>query len=85
MRSLPDDITSLPWVHNYGFLNKNNPAEYRTLIEIMKTQDIFLFPSKAECSSIALCEANAFGLALSMIPGAQEITWRTVRMDICYR
>ena len=62
MRSLPDDITSLPWVHNYGFLNKNNPAEYRTLIEIMKTQDIFLFPSKAECSSIALCEANAFGL-----------------------
>ena len=28
----------------------------------MSNQDIFLFPSKAECSSIALCEANGFGL-----------------------
>ena len=32
------------------------------LISIMREQDIFLFPSKAECSSIALCEANGFGL-----------------------
>lgn len=28
----------------------------------MREQDLFLFPSKAECSSIALCEANGFGL-----------------------
>ncbi len=62
MRSLPSVVTDLPWVHNHGFLNKNNPREYRRLIEIMAAQDIFLFPSKAECSSIALCEANGFGL-----------------------
>lgn len=62
MRELPAEIASQPWVHNHGFLNKNNTNEYRHLIEIMSRQHIFLFPSRAECSSIALCEANAFGL-----------------------
>lgn len=62
MRNLPDSMTSLSFVHNYGFLNKNVEEEYNRIVEIMKEQDIFLFPSKAECSSIALCEANGFGL-----------------------
>ena len=62
MKELPKDITNQTWVYNHGFLNKNNPEEYKRLINIMSIQDIFLFPSKAECSSIALCEANAFGL-----------------------
>ncbi len=62
IRDLPERIDSLSWVHNYGFLNKNNANDYHTLINIMSKQDIFLFPSIAECSSIALCEANAFGL-----------------------
>ncbi len=62
MRKLPDKIASQPWVHNHGFLNKNITEEYHRLIDIMSRQHIFLFPSRAECSSIALCEANAFGL-----------------------
>ena len=62
MKELPDEIATQPWVFNHGFLNKNNPDEYKKLIRIMSQQDIFLFPSRAECSSIALCEANAFGL-----------------------
>lgn len=62
MRELPAEIASQPWVVNHGFLNKNNPNEYHQLIEVMSQQDIFLFPSRAECSSIALCEANGFSL-----------------------
>lgn len=62
MKELPNEIKSQPWVYNHGFLNKNNPEEYQRLIDIMSNQDIFLFPSRAECSSIAVCEANAFGL-----------------------
>ena len=62
MKELPNEIATQPWVFNHGFLNKNNPDEYKKLIRIMSQQDIFLFPSRAECSSIALCEANAFGL-----------------------
>lgn len=62
MRQLPAEISPKPWVINHGFLNKNNPEEYRKLIRVMSEMDIFLFPSRAECSSIALCEANGFGL-----------------------
>ncbi len=62
MRRLPGEAEGLPWVVNHGFLNKNNPEEYRRLVGIMGEMDIFLFPSRAECSSIALCEANGFGL-----------------------
>lgn len=50
------------YIKTFGFLNKNIKSDYKKMIEIMSNQDIFLFPSKAECSSIALCEANGFGL-----------------------
>ena len=43
------------YIKSYGFLNKNERPSYEQLIAIMNEQDIFLFPSKAECSSIALC------------------------------
>lgn len=62
MKQLPDEVKKKSFVRDYGFLNKNNPEEYKLLISIMRSQDLFLFPSKAECSSIALCEANGFGL-----------------------
>ena len=62
MKQLPSEVKKKSFVRDYGFLNKNNPEEYKLLISIMRSQDLFLFPSKAECSSIALCEANGFGL-----------------------
>ncbi len=62
MRRLPDGVTGRSYVHNHGFLDKNKPDEYRELVGILRQQDIFLFPSRAECSSIALCEACGFGL-----------------------
>ena len=62
LKELPQECMNKPFIRNYGFLNKNKPNEYQRLLSIMGEQDIFLFPSKAECSSIALCEANGFGL-----------------------
>lgn len=50
------------YIRSFGFLNKNIDSDYKKLIDIMASQDIFIFPSRAECSSIALCEANGFGL-----------------------
>lgn len=52
------------FIKAYGFLNKNVSNDYLQIIDIMKQMDIFLFPSKAECSSIALCEACGFGLPI---------------------
>lgn len=44
------------------FINKNS-AEGRARLEKLYTgADFFLLPTRAECFSIALCEANAYGL-----------------------
>ena len=60
----PKQHSNKSFIMYHGFLNKNIHEEYNRIIEIMKQMDIFLFPSKAECSSIALCEACGFGLPI---------------------
>lgn len=51
-----------PDVINIPFLNKNNPVEYRKLIEILNSTHFLLLPTKAECYGIVFCEASAFGI-----------------------
>jgi glycosyltransferase involved in cell wall biosynthesis len=51
-----------PFVESVGLINKNRPDEYRRLVDIFKTADILILPSRAECSAIVLAEAAAFGL-----------------------
>lgn len=46
------------------FLNKNNPQERAQLDELYNKSHFFLLPTRAECFSIALCEANAYGLPI---------------------
>jgi glycosyltransferase involved in cell wall biosynthesis len=50
------DITIIP------FLDKNIPAQRRQLDAIFLDSHFFLLPTRAECFSIALCEASAFGV-----------------------
>lgn len=50
------DLTVIP------FLNKNVPAERTRLDTIFLDSHFLLLPTRAECFSIALCEASAFGL-----------------------
>jgi|DewCreStandDraft_5_1066085.scaffolds.fasta_scaffold22691_2 glycosyltransferase involved in cell wall biosynthesis len=51
-----------PNVINIPFLNKNNPEEYRKLIEILNSTHFLIMPTKAECYGIVFCEASAFGI-----------------------
>jgi glycosyltransferase involved in cell wall biosynthesis len=44
------------------FINKNNPEGRAQLERLFMTSDFFLLPTRAECFSIALCEASAYGL-----------------------
>jgi glycosyltransferase involved in cell wall biosynthesis len=59
------------------FLNKNNPQERAQLEELYLKSHFFLLPTRAECFSIALCEANAYGLPIlsTYTGGLPELVW----------
>jgi glycosyltransferase involved in cell wall biosynthesis len=48
----------------FPFLNKNNRDERQLLDKLYSEADFFLLPTRSECFSIALCEANAFGIPI---------------------
>lgn len=84
MRQLSQEIYELSWVHNHGFLDKNNPDEYRQLIDIMSKQDLFLF--RAELNAQALHYArlmHSLYPVSSMTPAEQPITSKTIRTVSC--
>jgi glycosyltransferase involved in cell wall biosynthesis len=58
----PPKHLSHPGMTVVPFLDKNVPAHRRTLTELMSSTDFLLLPTRAECSGIVFCEANAFGV-----------------------
>jgi len=44
------------------FLDKNVPQQRQKLEELYFTSNFLLFPTRADCSPISICEANAYGL-----------------------
>jgi glycosyltransferase involved in cell wall biosynthesis len=44
------------------FLNKSDPDQQARLVRLLSWADLFLLPTRAECSGIVFCEANAFGI-----------------------
>ena len=62
IKKLDSSIEDLPFVINYGYLNKNIPEDYEILVEIIKKSHALLLPTIAECAGIAFCEASANGL-----------------------
>lgn len=53
---------SHPKVKVYPFLDKNKKEDLSKLMEIFKRSDLFFLPTRADCTPIVFCEANAFGL-----------------------
>lgn len=64
IQNLDDSIATLPFVRNYGFLNKNNPDSYKTLVSIIQKSHCLLLPTHAECAGIVFCECSANGLPI---------------------
>lgn len=50
------------YIINYEFLNKDNPAESKKLLDIYNNAHFFIMPSRAEMYGIVFCEAAAMGL-----------------------
>jgi glycosyltransferase involved in cell wall biosynthesis len=44
------------------YLDKNVPQQRQQLDELFLNSNFFILPTRADCSPIVLCEANAFGL-----------------------
>ena len=59
---IKQDILSLPYVKDEGFLDKNKPDDYARLVSLYEQADCFLLPTKAECAGVCFAEASAFGL-----------------------
>lgn len=62
IKSLNHEISSLPFVRDEGFLDKNIPEDYAKLIDLYSKSDCFILPTRAECAGICFIEASAFGL-----------------------
>ena len=45
-----------------AFLNKNIPEEEQQFSQLLLQSHFLLFPTRADCSPMVICEANAFGL-----------------------
>jgi glycosyltransferase involved in cell wall biosynthesis len=45
-------------------LDKNLPAQRAVLADFYRTSDIFLLPTRAECSGVVFCEAGGYGLPI---------------------
>lgn len=61
---LPADLHDINFIKNVGFLNKNIKSDLKEYLSIWEKTDIFILPTRAECSAIVLNEANAFGVPI---------------------
>jgi glycosyltransferase involved in cell wall biosynthesis len=46
------------------YLNKNEPQQRQQLEQLFLTSHFFIFPTRADCSPIVVCEASAYGLPI---------------------
>lgn len=64
LKSIPKEYAGLPYVKNFGFLDKNYSEQYERYVDIVRQSHIFLLPTRAECAGIVFCEASAYGLPI---------------------
>lgn len=64
LKEIPQECVGKPYINFVGFLNKNIPAQYEQMKSVLKSTDILLLPTKAECSAVVFCEAADYGTAV---------------------
>lgn len=57
----PEGMTH-PSMKVYGFLNKNNPDDFSTLMNLFSQTHFFILPTKYEAYGLVFCEAAAYGV-----------------------
>lgn len=59
---VPPAHISNPNMEVIPFLDKNKKEDYERFVNIMSTAHFLLVPTRADCSLLAGCEANAYGM-----------------------
>jgi glycosyltransferase involved in cell wall biosynthesis len=59
---VPPENFKHPSMNVIPFLNKNVEAERKKFEELLKTSEILLLPTRAECFGLVFCEAGAYGI-----------------------
>lgn len=59
---IPPPGFSHPKLKVYPFLNKNIPGDYAIFHDLLIQAHFLIFPSRAECQGVAICEASAYGI-----------------------
>jgi glycosyltransferase involved in cell wall biosynthesis len=58
----PPDATPAEGVRVIPFLDKRDEAQRRQFRQLLLDSDLLLVPTRADCSPIVFCEANAYGI-----------------------
>ena len=73
--SVPPSPIDDPKLKIIPFLDKNSSQQRRKFEQLFWESNFLLFPTRADCSPISICEANAFGLPVisSNVGGIPDI------------
>ena len=76
----PYEIKS-DYVTAYGFLNRNIKEQREQLDYLCAISDLFILPTKAECSALVFCEASAYSLPIiSVCLGQNKILIKIISL-----
>lgn len=74
IRKLPPDL-DMTYVIDHGYISKASTEGQKYIVKLLKEVDFLLLPSRADCTPVAVSEANSFGLPclLSNVGGNHSI------------
>ncbi|MGI8952106.1 MAG: glycosyltransferase family 4 protein [Chitinophagaceae bacterium] len=58
----PPEQFSHPYMEVIPFLNKNKPEDHERFVKLLSSVHFLIVPTRADCSLIVACEANAYGV-----------------------
>ncbi|WP_223225601.1 glycosyltransferase family 4 protein [Lactobacillus crispatus] len=64
MKSLPDKLKDKDFIKFIGYIDKNDPSEYKRYLDLYHECNAFILPTRAECAGLVFAEANAFGMPI---------------------
>lgn len=64
LNQIPSEYRAFDYINVYGFLDKNKTEDYSKFISIIKSSDLLILPTFAECAGIAFAEACAYKIPI---------------------